>query len=490
MPVNKQKIWTCAIIKSVFLLLIFCMIHIYAVAQCIVTSPQDTAVCIGGNASFSVITMGGTLTYKWQIHNGISWNNVNDGGTTPNYNGSTNDTLQISNIPYSCNNYFYRCIVSGISCGIYPDTSENANLTVYPQLTGGAIADNQSICYNSTPGIFTSTNLPTGGTGNYTYQWQKQANCTGTWSNITGANNSTCNYLVSLVQKTCFRRRVTNICGTVYSNTLQVTVYEQLLGGEIDSDQTIPYNTSPSTFTNLSLPTGGTGSLTYQWQMQLSCSGAWSDIGGANGSTYNYPSNLTQNTCFRRVATNSCGSVNSNTITVIVQGEVTGGTIGTDQTICHNTTPAAFTNDATPTGGSGTYTYQWQIQPGCSGAWSNISGATGNVYTHPTPLTQQTCFRREATSSGQSALSNIVHVTVCLIFIPGVIQPNQTICYGDDPALFNEIYDGAKTISTFSCSLDCKFLIMSFAKFTELSIVLFIFQFPTIIYFFIFFSNY
>jgi len=369
----------------------------------------------------------GSYAYQWQIQAGCSggWADLS-GGNATSYTYSSNLTQT------SC---FRRRVISGACNAVY---SNIITVTVYADVTPGSVTANQSICYGTSPAAFSNLSLPSGGNGVYNYQWQQQPTCSGGWSDISGATATTYQAGI-LIQNTCYRRRVINGCSTVYSNTLQVTVYAQFVGGSVGSNQTIPYNTAPAAFTNLSLPTGGTGAVSYQWQIQPNCSGGWSDIGGATASTLNYATSLTANTCFRRNATNSCGTVSSNTVIVSVQGAVTGGSIGSDQTICYNSTPAQFTNLVSPTGGSGTYTYEWEIQPGCSGAWSTIGGATGNVYTHSTPLTQNTCFRRKATSSGQSAYSNTVTVTVYTILAAGSVGSNQTICYNTTPAAFTQI---------------------------------------------------
>ena len=64
-----------------------------------------------------------------------------------------------------------------------------------------------------------------------------------------------------LTADTDYRRAMisTSGCGTVYSNIIRVTVYGQLNGGTIGSDQSICYNTAPGLNAN---GTGGTVLLT------------------------------------------------------------------------------------------------------------------------------------------------------------------------------------------------------------------------------------
>ena len=48
------------------------------------------------------------------------------------------------------------------------------------------------------------------------------------------------------------------------------------------------------------------------------------------------------------------------------------------------------------TGGSGSYTYTWQMQEGCTGGWNDISGTNTTSYTPAAPAVT-TCYRRKVT---------------------------------------------------------------------------------------------
>ena len=162
----------------------------------------------------------------------------------------------------------------------------------------------------------------------------------------------------------------------------------------------------------MTAPTGGTESYTYQWQSQPGCAGGWGDISGATASTYQVGS-LTKTTCYQRIVTSAtCGTVTTNVITVTVYANITSGSIASDQSLCYNTSPAAFTQTSPVSGGTGSYTYQWQIQPGCSVAWSDISGATATTYDDPGNLTQTTCYRRKVTSGSCGTAVSYTHLTL------------------------------------------------------------------------------
>jgi hypothetical protein len=212
--------------------------------------------------------------------------------------------------------------------------------------------------------------------------------------------------------------------------------------GTVGSDQTICSGGDPAAFT-VTVAATGSGALTYQWQNNTTgCGGAFSNIAGATAASYNPPAGLLLTTYYQRIVTSTLNGVacsaTSNCITVTVNN-VTGGTVGSDQTICSGGDPAAFTETGAATG-SGALTYQWQSNTtGCGGVFSNIAGATATTYDPPAGLVQTTYYRRVVTSTlngvACTAFSNCITVTINNV-TPGTIAGNQTICSGGNPAAF------------------------------------------------------
>lgn len=95
-----------------------------------------------------------------------------------------------------------------------------------------------------------------------------------------------------------------------------------------------------------------------------------------------------------------------------VNEPIDGGAITQNQTICSGTAPLQL-NGGPASGGSGTYTYQWQKSiTGPSSGFTDIATATGLNY-QPPVLTQTTWYRRIAFSAPCSQGStNIVEITV------------------------------------------------------------------------------
>ena len=298
-------------------------------------------------------------------------------------------------------------------------------------LKAGTIGLAQQICYNTAPAKLYQVSSPTGGTGSYTYQWQRSTN-NKSWNNITSATQSSYTS-PALTANTWFRLRVTSgSYGTVSTNTILITVNANLTSGSIGTAQSICYNATPSPLIQLTAPAGGTRNYTYQWQSSANNS-SWTNIAGATSSGYSPPA-LTSNMYYRRsVTSGGCGTVNSASILITVNTQLSPGSIGSAQSICYNTTPATLTQLTAATGGNGTYTYQWQSSTNNS-TWVNISGATSTNYT-PTELTSSRYFRRNVTSGNcGTASSSSILITVNSQLIAGTIGSTQSICYNSSPA--------------------------------------------------------
>lgn len=94
------------------------------------------------------------------------------------------------------------------------------------------------------------------------------------------------------------------------------------------------------------------------------------------------------------------------TVAAIANNSISGPTLGE---FCGSDNPGAITGQQ-PTGGDGTYAYQWQSSPDNS-TFTPIAGATGQSYDPPV-ISQTTHYRRLVTSAGQVATSNTVTLAV------------------------------------------------------------------------------
>jgi hypothetical protein len=349
----------------------------------------STAPATGGTGSF---------VYQWESSaNNSTWTPI--GGAT----GPTYAPGQLT-----ATTYFRRRASSGSACA--PALSNVVTITVTPALTAGTIGANQTLCLGATPAALTSTVGASGGTGSFGYQWESSAN-NSTWTPIGGAAGTS--YSPGpLTATTYYRRRVSSgPCGPLYSPVIILTVLPALTAGSIAANQDICPGATLTPLSSTAPATGGTGTFIYQWEASAD-NASWTAIGGATGAGYS-PGPLTASTYFRRRVTSgtgSCSTAVSNVATVRVQPVVTAGSIAANQTLCAGTTAAPLTSMAPATGGTGSFSYQWQSSSNNS-TWIDISGANGPGFT-PGPLTVTTYFRRWVSAGGCSATSAAIAVVV------------------------------------------------------------------------------
>ncbi len=92
--------------------------HCYSVN--ITAEPQEIIACENGDGSTFIQAEGHSLSYQWQNYDGNVWSIIA---------GETDSVLNLSNISIN-NSLQYRCIVTGVC---YSDTSEVANLSIFPK---------------------------------------------------------------------------------------------------------------------------------------------------------------------------------------------------------------------------------------------------------------------------------------------------------------------------------------------------------------------
>lgn len=205
----------------------------------------------------------------------------------------------------------------------------------------------------------------------------------------------------------------------------------------ITASDTICTGTKPGLFTEAS-PAAGSNGLPYRYQWYTSTDSfktvaATSMLTGENQKVYQAVA-LTSTTYFVRMdSVGVCPKVPANILTIQVDALPLAGTVGKDTIICSGSMIKAFSELTAATGGSGTFTYQWQQSPDNS-LFTDIAGATINIY-QPGALSDTTYFRR-IDSSGACAAdrSNVIKVSVITGADAGTIaSANPTICYGTAP---------------------------------------------------------
>ncbi|MEI7897759.1 MAG: SprB repeat-containing protein, partial [bacterium] len=151
-----------------------------------------------------------------------------------------------------------------------------------------------------------------------------------------------------------------------------------------------------------------------------------------------------------------CSSTDQLTVTVL--NAVNYGAVTTsEETICYNGDPSIITMSAPPSGGTGTFTYQWYYQSGIitcpsgtsTSGWTLISGATAGSYDPPSGLTSSRTYAVfvDATGTPDCGAGNWAtgcrKVTVQSAATAGTISANQTICNGNTPAALTSTAAGS-----------------------------------------------
>ncbi|MFN5182526.1 MAG: beta strand repeat-containing protein, partial [Bacteroidota bacterium] len=302
------------------------------------TQPSAITVCQGNTATFAVTATGtAPLSYQWYLGS-----NPLSGATSSSY---TDNSAQPADAGQ------YSVVVTG-GCGSV--TSNSVALTVNPTTS----ITTQPISLQECVGQSATFTVVATGTSPLTYQWKFNG------SNISGATGST--HTISsptIGDDGTYQVVVTGGCGTLNSNAVTLTVFPTLTSGSVSNTQTICSGTSPSAFTSIVAAGGGTGTYTYQWQSSTDGT-TWTNISGANSTTY-APGTLTTTTYFRRnVSSGTCDAVSTNTITVTVNPNTAITAQSTaSQTVCINSNFSAISVSANGVG----LGYQW---------YSNTSAST------------------------------------------------------------------------------------------------------------------
>ncbi|MCG8498827.1 MAG: hypothetical protein MJB12_00255, partial [Firmicutes bacterium] len=359
------------------------------------------AICHGGvpaTITSSVPAYHGTAPYYYQ------WQYSTNGSGYHNIPGATGTSYSPG--PLTSARYYRRKVTDACGDSGY---SGVVTVTVRPSLSGGGISGTQTCCYDDEPNTITNTAPASGGSGDYTYQWQYSLNG-GSFSNLKWANGTS--YSPGrLASDRYYRRKVTdNVCGDIkYSNTVKVTVPPVMSPGSICCNQTTCGGAA--TLVSKYRASGGSGVYLYKWQYSYDNITFYSAPGNRNGTSYTVLPASTR--YYRRKVTDlTCGDVKySNSILITVRDKLSPGGISGAQTICEGGTAGRISNSAPPSGGDGSYTYRWQTSPDDSN-WSTAPGDYNNPYYDPGTLASTKYFRRRVYSCGQYKYTGSVKITV------------------------------------------------------------------------------
>jgi uncharacterized repeat protein (TIGR01451 family) len=360
----------------------------------------DIEICTGGNATLNASASGGVapLTYSWS--NGLG-------------SGASKTVSPASTTTYTVT------VTSSNGC----TATDQATVTVLPDPTITTQPAGFTQCVGGNQALSVSA---TGGTPALLYQWQSSIDNV-SFTNVSGATASTYTPPATTAGTNYYRVVISatgNGCGTVISNKATVTVVADPAISSQPANASICFGGSQILSVSAS---GGTPSLTYQWQSSTN-NISFTNISGATSSTYTTPV-LTATTYYRVVVSasgNGCGSVTSNTATVTVVADPSITTHPVSASICPGNT---HTLSVSASGGSPVLTFQWQSSSD-NVAFSDIPGATSASFTTPA-LFAATYYRVVVSAAANgcgSATSNVA--TVSMTSISANAGTDPTICSG------------------------------------------------------------
>ena len=355
---------------------------------------------------------GGVPNYSWEDSpDALNWSNI-PGATQSSYIGPA---LTVSR--------YFRRILNSTVCN--PLTTTPVLVRVEPTLSNPSIFSDQTLCAGANPAILSGF-IPTGGNGQYSYQWQSSGNGN-LWIDRVGDVYSQLQP-PALSFSSYYRRIIqAGVCPASSSNAVALSVFASPGNNLIGNQQTICSGTVPIPLTG-STPTGGDGNYVYQWQASTSGT-TWSSIG--NGLTLSLPG-LLQTFYYRRVVDSGpCAGDTSAIITISVEEPIGNNQLGSNQTICETASPPVLTGSS-PTGGNGQYNYTWESSSN-SINWVIISLVNNSFYQPSVVL--GTIYYRRIVSSGlcvaQTSIPQMIQVDATIR--GNQIGSNQTLCSGNVP---------------------------------------------------------
>lgn len=372
-------------------------------------SPLNQTICIGNNATVSIVNSIGNIQWQQSDDGTNGWVNVTNGS-------GANSNIYITSSLIS--DKYFRVILSNGSC---PSViSAVASVIVAPLSNGGiATVGNTNFC----SGGSSSLSL-TGYSGSI--QWE-QSNDSIVWGNVTtGSGSTSANYTTSALSQTTFYRARLLLGSCInYSNIVKINVYPIAIGG------TISVTGSPMCSGNSATLTlnGSIGDI--QWIQSATGTGNWTNViigNGINSPVFN-TSTLSSTTYYRaKLTSGSCPVVYSPISNIVVYSQAVGGVAtALNADIC-----TGSNTSVSLTGQSGSIVWE---QSNDSLLWSAVIGGSGsNSSTYTTPVLNQFRFYRARLSNGicPLAYSTVVKINVSSQSIAGIaLLAEESLCQGN-----------------------------------------------------------
>ncbi|MEI8099344.1 MAG: hypothetical protein WCG74_10940, partial [Sediminibacterium sp.] len=376
------------------------------------------ATCYGNTATLTASSSNSSPTYNWY-----------DALTGGNLVG-TGNPLTTANLIIGTN---YYASVTSAGCNASARTLTAVTINPLPTASN-AVGDSRT------------------GAGTLNISASASAGATLDWfANITGGSALTSSSLSfttpSISVTTPYYAQARNsTTGCIASSRLAVvaTINGTFSAGSISAAQTICSGITPDAFSSITDASGGTGTISYQWESSTDNSNFTNASGSATSATY-APGALTQTTYYRRAAkttTIADGTVYSNIITVTVNPIPTISGISGTATICsgNSTTLTASSSNGSPT-------FNWY-----DAATNGNLLYTGAAYTTST-LNSGVTYYASVTASGCTSTSRTSQaITVTALPTISSVSGTTTICNGSTTTLTASSSAGSPTYDWYIAS--------------------------------------
>jgi gliding motility-associated-like protein len=379
------------------------------------TAGAAVAFCSGGTGQLGATAVTGN-TYSWSPATGLS-------SAT-----AANPTVTLTNTTGAPVTQTYTLTVTNATGCVSTGT---VVVTVNPlpvALPGAAVA----ICSGG------SATLGAAPVAGLTYSWSPATGL----SSATAANPTvTLTNMTTAATTQTYTLTVTSAAGCTSTGTVVVTVTPLPVANAGAAVTICSGNTTQ-------LGAAPVAGLTYSW----SPSTGLSNSVAANPTvtlTNVSPTGTAITPTYTLTVTNAAtGCVNTATVVVTVNAEILPGIIGPNQTVCASSTPVPLNSTTAPSGGYGTYTYQWESSPD-NLTWTTVAGATAATYA-PGPLVATIYYRRRINSgSCAEQISNAVKLELQPQLITGVtLATPATQCAGTS-LVFTPVATNAGPAPTF-----------------------------------------
>jgi hypothetical protein len=377
----------------------------------------NVTVCQGTTSSVTVSGYSGNII-RWEksTNSGGSWSTINHTGATLTIGTSHSNSDR------------YRA-VSENSCSAF--TSTAGAVTVFNPAYMVQLSSSW-ICPTGESGSF---GIEGGSAGAYVIKWQKKDGDAGSgnpW--VDYSFNQTCTY--SVTQTTSFKAIISNgPCGTT-ENTITIQGVTHLAAGNITpASQTVCSSLSNASALTLS---GAVGNI--QWQYFQEASQSWQPTGNGSTTLSSFPSitagAVQQVVRFRASISNSCGTANTDEVTVTLDPATNAGTVTTPNSSYCGSQTVRFTLTSY-VGSILNWSYRSKVGNGSFSSWSTISSTASFIDQNigPSGSTPVTYEYQAIVKSGVCTSSGSVVRTVVMNPIPNASASGQSICSMGDTGI-------------------------------------------------------